>query len=402
MSAPGTAKKVLHVGKYFPPYVGGMETYLHDLMRALAALGIRSSALVHQSRTSLHSSEESLSASGHSLLIIRAATWGRLLFTPISPGFPLLLHRLIKRDQPDILHLHLPNPSAFWALALPSARRLPWVIHWHSDVLTSRSHWLLRLAYWFYSRFESALLTSAAKVVVSSPPYLATSKPLARIAKKCAVIPLGIEDRFGDDARNGPTAEATSHGKTGSAAVRTLNVLAIGRMTHYKGFDILLRAIAQTEGMTLDLVGHGELTQSLERLAESLSLSARVRFHGLLDEKAKDQLLSRCDCLCLPSTDRTESFGMVLLEAMSAGKACVVSDVEGSGMSWLVEHGKTGLVAPTQDINGLTDALCRLRDDPDLAIRLGRNGRQKFLTALTIEASAEAIRDLYHQLPLRQ
>ena len=90
---------------------------------------------------------------------------------------------------------------------------------------------------------------------------------------------------------------------------------------------------------------------------------------------------------------------MVLLEAMSAAKACVVSDVEGSGMSWLVEDGKTGLVAPAHDINSLAKALCRLRDDPNLVIRLGQNGRQKFVTALTIEASAEAIRDLYHQLP---
>ena len=402
MSTPGTAKKVLHVGKYFPPYVGGMETYLHDLMRALAALGVRSSALVHQSRVSLHSSEGSLPAGGHSLLITRAATWGRLLFTPISPGFPLLLHRLIKRDQPEILHLHLPNPSAFWALALPSARRLPWVIHWHSDVLTSGSHWLLRFAYWFYSPLESALLKNAASVVVSSPPYLETSKPLSRVTHKCAVIPLGIEDRFSDGPQNGPqndpTIAAASERKTGSAAAGTLNVVAIGRMAHYKGFDILLRAIAQSEGITLDLVGHGELFGSLQRLADSLDLSARVRFHGLLDNTAKDDLLSRCDCLCLPSTDRTEAFGVVLLEAMSAGKACVVSDVEGSGMSWLVEDGKTGLVTPTHDVGGLISALCRLRDDPDLADTLGRNGRKKFLGAMTIAASAEAVRGLYHSL----
>ena len=398
MSTPGTAKKVLHVGKYFPPYVGGMETYLYDLMRALAALGIRSSALVHQSRVSLHSSEESLPAGGHPLLITRAATWGRLIFTPISPGFPLLLHRLIKRDQPEILHLHLPNPSAFWALALPSARRLPWVIHWHSDVLTSGSHWLLRFAYWFYSPLESALLKNAASVVVSSPPYLETSKPLSRVTHKCAVIPLGIEDRFSDGPQNDPTIAAASERKTGSAAAGTLNVVAIGRMAHYKGFDILLRAIAQSEGITLDLVGHGELFGSLQRLADSLNLSARVRFHGLLDNTAKDELLSRCDCLCLPSTDRTEAFGVVLLEAMSAGKACVVSDVEGSGMSWLVEDGKTGLVTPTHDVDGLTHALCRLRDDPDLVATLGQNGREKFLGALTIAASAEAIRGLYHSL----
>ena len=59
---------------------------------------------------------------------------------------------------------------------------------------------------------------------------------------------------------------------------------------------------------------------------------------------------------------------MVLLEAMSAAKACVVSDVEGSGMSWLVEDGETGLVTPANDIDGLADALCRLRDDPALTL----------------------------------
>ena len=399
MNVSATAKKVLHIGKYFPPHVGGMETYLLNLMNALAALNIIPCALVHQSKASLTSVEESFSANGSALRVVRAATWCQLIFTPISPGFPLVLHRLIKRDQPDLLHLHLPNPSAFWALALPSARRLPWVIHWQSDVRTQRSHWLLKLAYQIYAPFESALLKKADTVIVSSPPYLATSQPLAKVSDKCVVIPLGINDRFGDQTDNASAMVRAREGKTSAKNVGNLNVLAIGRMTHYKGFEILLRAIAQTERITLDLVGHGELTRSLERLKDSLNLSARVRFHGLLDDSAKDTLLTRCGCLCLPSTDRTESFGMVLLEAMSAAKPCVVSDVEGSGMSWLVEDGETGLVTPANDVDGLATALCQLRDEPNLAIRLGLKGRQKFLTGLTIEASAEAIRNLYHDLP---
>ena len=214
MNVSETAKKALHIGKYFPPHTGGMETYLHDLLRALARLNITPSALVHQTKMSITSVEESFSANGSALSVVRVATWCRLLFTPISPGFPWMLHRLIKRDQPDMLHLHLPNPSAFWALAMPSARRLPWVIHWQSDVLTQRSHWLLKLAYRIYSPFESALLKRADKVIVSSPPYLATSQPLAKISDKCAVIPLGIEDRFGAQTRNDSTVVPASAGKT--------------------------------------------------------------------------------------------------------------------------------------------------------------------------------------------
>ncbi|GIS02581.1 MAG: hypothetical protein CM15mP103_11320 [Gammaproteobacteria bacterium] len=64
-------------------------------------------------------------------------------------------------------------------------------------------------------------------------------------------IPLGIDDRFGDQTPNDSTVVPESAGKTSPKTAGNLNVLAIGRITHYKGFDILLRAIAQTEGITL-------------------------------------------------------------------------------------------------------------------------------------------------------
>ena len=77
---------VLHVGKYFPPHVGGMETYLRDLMVTSTTLGVRTAALVHQSQLGLHSSEEQISAEGAEIRVTRAAIWARLLFTPLSPS----------------------------------------------------------------------------------------------------------------------------------------------------------------------------------------------------------------------------------------------------------------------------------------------------------------------------
>ena len=393
-----TPISVLHVGKYFPPHVGGMETYLRDLMVASATLGVRSAALVHQSQLGLHSSEEQISADGAEIRVTRAATWARLLFTPLSPVFPWRLRRLIKRERPDILHLHLPNPSAFWALLLPSARRLPWVIHWQSDVLTPESSGFLKIAYRLYQPLESALLKRAHKIIATSPPYLKTSEALAAVKEQCEVIPLGIKDPFANQ-RASATPEDTRIDLSPSAATPVpLKALAIGRLTYYKGFDVLLEAAAQTSDITLDLVGTGDQAAALERLAHSLGMTSRVRFHGELDEEHKNRLLSACDCLCLPSTDRAESFGVVLLEAMSAAKACVVSDVAGSGMSWLVDHERTGLVAPTRDAAALASALCQLRDDRNLAIAFGQAGRQKFEASLSIEASAAAIQSLYTTL----
>ena len=375
-----------------------METYLRDLMVTSTTLGVRTAALVHQSQLGLHSSEEQISAEGAEIRVTRAAIWARLLFTPLSPVFPWRLRRLIKRERPDILHLHLPNPSAFWALLLPSARRLPWVIHWQSDVLTPESSGFLKIAYRLYQPLESALLKRAHKIIATSPPYLKTSEALAPVKEQCEVIPLGIKDPFANQ-RASATPEDTRIDLSPTAATPVpLKALAIGRLTHYKGFDVLLEAVAQTSNITLDLVGTGDQAEGLERLAHSLGITSRVRFHGALDEDHKNRLLSACDCLCLPSTDRAESFGVVLLEAMSAAKACVVTDVAGSGMSWLVDHERTGLVTPTRDAAALATALCQLRDDRDLAIAFGQAGRRKFEASFTIEASAAAIQSLYTTL----
>ncbi len=119
-------------------------------MVALARRGVESAALVHRHSFSLKNQVEDYVVEGHRFKLVRAAMWARLLFTPISPAFPWLLRNFIREFKPDVLHLHLPNPSAFWALILPTARRIPWVVHWHSDVITSAQGWQMKFFYKFY------------------------------------------------------------------------------------------------------------------------------------------------------------------------------------------------------------------------------------------------------------
>ncbi len=381
--------EVLHVGKYFPPDPGGMETYLRDLMVCSLNRGMRSAALVHSARPAFRSSEENFAAGHSTLAVTRAAAWFTVLFTPISPSFPWILRGLIRRWQPKALHLHLPNPSCFWALLLPSARRLPWIVHWQSDVLTPHSgrliHWLYRL----YSPIELKLLRQAANVVVTSEQYLATSVTLAPFKDKCVVIPLGIKDRFYELNH---TAEITLNTRS------PLRVIAVGRLAHYKGLDTLLHAISQTQHTELDLIGNGRQLKRLKAMCHQLAIADRVRFHGSVNDQERDQLLRRSDCLCLASTDRTESFGIVLLEAMSARKACVVTDVPGSGMTSVVQEGQTGLVVSRGDSGALAAALEELARDRDQLIKLGNQGRERFVQAFTIERSTQAILDLYARI----
>lgn len=373
--------RVLHIGKYFPPYRGGMETYLRDLMLAQAEQGIECSALVHRSEASLGNTSEVIEKSGSTLTVERAATWFRLLFTPVSPGFPWLLAAMIRRHQPDILHLHLPNLSATWALFLPSARNIPWVIHWHSDIPLSAQSLGLRVFYRLYKPFERALLARSGTIIVTSPPYLQTSAPLAPFKSKCRVVPLGLKPR-------GISAEPTGTEKP-------LKILAVGRLTYYKGFEYLLRALALCENATLDLVGAGDGELSLKAISHELGLDQRVVFHGELPDEKLGLMYRDCHCLCLPSIERTEAFGMVLLEAMEYGRASLITQVRGSGMTWVIDDGVTGLHAPVSDAQGLAEKIHQFTEQRDKLQAMGLAARCKFEREFRIEQSAEQITEIY-------
>jgi len=271
------------------------------------------------------------------------------------------------------------------------------VVHWQSDVLTPISSRLLRLCYIAYKPFESALLKRARRIIATSTQYLTSSPTLAPFKDRCCVIPLGIADRF-SAAREDNHKTTNIEPLSDTATNAPLKVLAIGRLAHYKGFDILIKAIAETPNIEVDVVGSGAQLGALLSLTQSLAVSDRVRFHGAIDDNARDALLLGCDCLCLPSIDRTESFGIALLEAMSAGKACVVADVPGSGMTAVVDANRTGLVVPVGDPIALAEAFQVLDRDRTLLAAMGKCGREKYKSQLTIEASTARVVGLYEDL----
>ncbi len=381
-SDPSLANTALHVGKFYPPHRGGMETYLRDLLTALQARGVRCLALVHRSSEGV----EEVTEGGPR--VIRAPVWANLLFTPISPGFPWQLNRLLREESPNVLHLHMPNVSAFWALLLPRARRIPWVVHWHADVPVVALHRGLRWFYRIYRPFERWVLRRAAVIITTSPPYLESSPTLAPVRQRCRVVPLGIREPLPVDAAPAVAVEQESG----------LRVIALGRLAYYKGFDVLLRALTQCPGVTLDIVGDGERRRELSALIEQLQLGERVTLLGNLPDNALDQRLRASDCLCLPSIERTEAFGVALLEAMARGKACVVTAVPGTGMSWVVQHEHTGLVVPPNDTEALAGALARLAANRALCKAMGDAGLARFREEFTIDASAAAIAKIYSEL----
>ncbi|MFT7286684.1 MAG: glycosyltransferase involved in cell wall biosynthesis [Halieaceae bacterium] len=391
------ARSVLHIGKFFPPHRGGMETFLADLMVAQKRQGLAPAALVHASGFSLRDHRGHCAVQGEQLPVTRAAVWLTLLFAPIAPLFWLSTLRALRRQQPELLHLHMPNASVFWLLLLPQARKLPWVVHWHADVLASTHSRGLRLLYPLYRPLEQAVLRRSAAIIATSPPYLHSSVPLQAHRDRCEVIPLGLDTtRLGTGPTDPGPAAVTATGAEDPAL--PLSVLAIGRLTYYKGFRVLIDAAAAVPGMRVSIVGAGDQATALQQRIDTLQLNDRVTLCGPMSDRQLAAALRGCDLLCQPSLERTEAFGVVLLEAMALGKPVLASDVSGSGMPWLVRFSAAGTLVPPGDVAALAAELLRLGGDRAKLKTLGEAGRSCFEAHFRIDIAARAVADLYGRL----
>ncbi len=370
-------QRVLHIGKFFPPQRGGMESFLSDLIQAQRAQGIDSHALVHGPRQP---------DDPHWLR--RVPVQAQLIYAPIALGFRAALERAIGDIKPDVLHLHMPNTAIFWALTISAARQIPWVVHWHSDVLVSDDRTALRIAYKLYRPFEQAVLDRAERIIVTSPPYLMASEPLRDWRYKCAVVPLGI-------APDLPCPGGTQAPWRSGA----LKLLSIGRLAHYKGFETLIEAVSGSARLQLIIAGQGESMaglQTLMRVSTPAGSRPNVQLLGEVSEEDKHQLLASCDALCLASIERTEAFGVVLLEAMAYAKPCIVSNVPGSGMPWLVQSSCAGVShLPPGDAVAWRKLLEQLVGQTRQLEAWGAQGRQALRSRFSIDNCARAITAQY-------
>jgi glycosyltransferase involved in cell wall biosynthesis len=238
----------------------------------------------------------------------------------------------------------------------PSARV---VVSWHSDIVRQKR--ALRL----YRPFLARFLDRADWVVAATPNYVQSSPFLGSCRHKCTVIPYSVDaNRF--------TLTPEVEARVGFVRDREQMpiVLFVGRLVYYKGVEYLIEAMKDIEG-TLVIIGEGPLEPRLRALAKELGLAQRVKF---LKPMAEEELVSyyhACDLFVLPSVERSEAFGIVQLEAMACGKP-VVSTELGTGVSFVNQHTKTGLVVPPRDPADLAYAIQSILGNPAIQEEYGR------------------------------
>src|SRR5439155_13446667 len=148
-------------------------------------------------------------------------------------------------------------------------------------------------------------------------------------------------------------------------------IVAAGRLTPQKGFDLLIPAFAEVvrehPDWQLRIPGAGPQRPALRRLIEEHELYSNVFLMGPTPQLG--EALAQGSIFVLSS--RFEGFGMVIVEAMSKGLAVVSFDCP-RGPSEIISHGRDGLLVPALDTAALTAAITELIDDPERRAALGR------------------------------
>jgi rhamnosyl/mannosyltransferase len=346
-----------------------MESHLQALCNELKrSIGVEIIVANDDRKTKIETLED--------LKVTRVGTLVNFSAAPVCPS----MVRAIRDTDADIVHIHLPNPTATLAyIASRHPGRL--VVTYHSDIIRQK---MLGMAYWPILRHT---LDRAFAIIVGSPNYVATSHVLNNYKEKCRVVPFGIGFHKFQEQNSDEVARIRKR-------FGTRIVLGVGRLVYYKGFEFLIRAMKNVDGHLL-IIGDGPLRGELEREAQLHGLADRVTF--VSDAKDVRPFYQAADVFALPSIARSEAFGIVQLEAMACGVP-VVNTALDSGVTFVSQHDLTGLTVRPEDAPALGAAITSLLDDPSLRAKLGAAGRQRVEQEFSLEVMTRKTLDVYSEI----
>lgn len=369
---------IVHFGKYYFPDTGGVESVTNSLARGSVVSGHRVTVVCF----------EKIPSNGSELIdgirIIRTPITMLIASQPL--GISYFLRCLKAAKNADLVHLHVPNMLGALCALLISIKPLL-LVHWHSDVINKG------LLGKILRPLESLLLRRADCIVATSQVYADASEILRPYKDKIAVVPIGVPvvKHVGSDVVLSPSIEKQIRGRK--------IILAVGRLVPYKGFNVLIDAAKHLlDDSVAVIVGGGPLQEALLQAIDLANVKDRVVLTGRLSDVELNALFERATLYCLPSTYRAEAFGVVLLEAMSYGLPIVATDISGSGVPWVNQHGISGLNVPVDDPVALAQACNQIMSSPELRDRLSEGARKRYFAEFTEEVSVKRMMHVYDQM----
>ena len=335
--------KILHLSEHYLPFYGGVETAIHEISRRLVKKGYEVEVACEREKGTLK--EE----------VIDGVKIRRFLgFEPIRLKYHvgrisprMLLHAISSNS--DIIHAHSYGFFPTWIIPLT---KKPTIITTHSDPTAK--------IYGLWDFFRKVPIKMCNHIIATTKME---KNHLIRIGispQKISVIPNGISL---------PPPDAPS--KDISPTIFCLGRLDI----KHKGQDVLLKAMPEVLSAIpetkLVIAGSGDDLGKLKQITRELKIQKNVFFAGSTDQDTKNFYMKNCDVFCV--SPRTESFGIVYLEAMAYGKSIVTTKV--GGVPEVV--GNCALLVPPDQPRSLTKGLIGVLRNRELAKNLSNKARER-------------------------
>ncbi len=384
--------RIVHLGKYYPPAPGGIESHVQTLAIGQAELGHevrvicvnhadeKGKDLTHSRWRSTYTREEL----DGKVNVIRVARWFSVSRLEVCPRLLSIVKNASRKC--DVVHLHTPNPLMMIAWWLAGDRSVPLFVTHHSDVVKQK---ILMLA---VMPVEKSVYSKAKSIFTTSPKYLVGSTQLERFASKVKTLSMGIDLspylKMENDLKDEIRRFTSEFGWP--------IWLMVGRLTYYKGYQVALKALTNVPGR-LVIVGSGPMERELKSQAERFGVGDRVTWYSSVSQEKLIALYHAATALWFPSIARSEGFGLVQVEAMACGCPVINTHISGSGVSWVSQDGVSGYTVKVGDSEGLAKAACFLAENKNHCVTLGINAKARARTEFDAKLMVDKSISYYKQ-----
>ena len=367
--------RVLQLGK-FHPIKGGVEKVMYAFTLGLSLRGISCDMLCASDDDDV--GETRLNAHAR---LIKTKTLAKLAATMISPEMISAL-REICHDY-DIIHIHYPDPMATLALFF-SGYKGKVIVHWHSDIVKQKI--LLQ----FVKPLLNWLIHRADLILGTSPVYVSDAPMLKSVQFKVDYLPIGVRERAPD-----PSLVAMIRNQYPGKKI----VYSMGRLVAYKGYEYLIEAaMVLPDDYVILIGGSGPLKAKLQSMVRKYQLQQKVFILGFIPREVESAYYGACDVFCLSSVMKTEAYAIVQVEAMSCGRPIVATKIPGSGVSWVNEHGVSGLNVTPGVPEEIADAIQKICENPYVYEKYSMGALYRYHRLFTLDAMTDGLVKHYEKV----
>lgn len=370
-------KTILHVSKYYYPYLGGIETLAKSMAEGMTEYH---NVVVCFATDGKDSIEEV-----NGITVYRVKVNFSMMSQDVAFGYYHTLKQLMSKYEPQYVHVHCPNPYIYPLVLRVIHPNTKLILHWHSDILSKG------IVYKLIKPLESAILKRADLIVATSPNYIHPSSPIFPYNEKTDVVQNGLittdfELREGDEQRI-----AAIKKKYGNKPL----ILFLGRHIPYKGINWLMEIEKMVKSdCQFIIAGNGPLTQQLMHQ----NSSSRITFTGKLSTEDLRCYAHAADIFAFTSNTKAEAFGIALAEAMFCRCVPVVFHLEGSGVNWVSIKDHTGLEISLGDLKSYANAIDTLIKSPELREQFADASHQRVIDMFTDEKAVSKMKEVYSKM----